>query len=53
MFAKDLSNPPAADHQDTKARSLIIINISSLCLGAVVAILTGLSELGFGTNTDG
>ena len=44
MFAKDLSNPPAADHQDTKAQSLIIIKILSLCLG--VAIISGLSGLG-------
>jgi hypothetical protein len=38
MFAKDLSNPPAADHQDAKARSFIVLNIFSLCLGAFVAI---------------
>jgi len=43
MFAKDLSNPPAAGHQGTKTRSLIIIKFYFLCLGAFVAILCGLS----------
>ncbi len=33
-------------HQDTKTRSLIIINIYFLCLSAFVAILSGLSGLG-------
>jgi len=51
MLAKDLSNPPAADHQDTRTRSLIIINIYCLCLGAFVAILSGLSGLGNGQPT--
>ena len=45
MFAKDLSNkvfsPPR--HQGTK---FFIIIIFSLCLGALVAILSGLSGLG-------
>ena len=49
MFAKDLSNkifsPPR--HEDTKTRSLIIINIYYLCLGAFVAILPGLSGSGY------
>ena len=40
MFAKDLSNIYFR-HQDTKTRSLIIINIYCLCLGAFVAILSG------------
>jgi len=46
IFAKDLADPPAADHQDTKAQSLIVINIFSLCLRALVAILSSLSGLG-------
>ncbi len=33
-------------HQDTKTRSLIIINIYCLCLGAFVAIFSGLSGFG-------
>lgn len=45
MFTKELSNPPAADHHDTQARSLMIISIS---LDAWVPIFSGLSggELG-------
>jgi len=37
-------------HQDAKTRSLIIINIYGLCLGALVAILPGLSGLGINMN---
>jgi hypothetical protein len=33
-------------HQDTKTRSLIIININCLCLGTFVAIFSGVSRLG-------
>ena len=39
-------------HQDTKTPSLIIINIYCLCLGAFVAILSGLSGLGLDNRSD-
>ena len=44
MFAKDLSN---TNIFATKTRSLIIKNIYCLCLGAFVAIVSGLSGSGF------
>jgi hypothetical protein len=47
MLAKDLFNPPAADHQDARARRKTIIKIIPLCLGVFVAILSGLSGLDF------